>query len=109
MYMVLFLDSLVYGQIFTRILVLCDLTSVLYIQNFVPSLQIGNLKEKGSKPILTLKDKVPPFLALSKNTIMLLVVTDLLYIYIERLNIDVKTEIEWFDDLYLLRVSPQAP
>ncbi|KAB7496159.1 hypothetical protein Anas_11695 [Armadillidium nasatum] len=53
---------LVYGQIITRILVLCDLTSVLNIQNFVPSLQIGNLKEKGSKPILTLKDKVPPFL-----------------------------------------------
>ncbi|KAB7499398.1 hypothetical protein Anas_08513 [Armadillidium nasatum] len=50
---------LVYGQIITRISVLCDLTSVLYIQNFVPSLQIGNLKEKGSKLILTLKDKVP--------------------------------------------------
>ncbi|KAB7497000.1 hypothetical protein Anas_14682, partial [Armadillidium nasatum] len=30
---------LVYGQIITRISVLCDLTSVLYIQNFVPSLQ----------------------------------------------------------------------
>ncbi|KAB7499397.1 hypothetical protein Anas_08512 [Armadillidium nasatum] len=50
---------LVYGQIITRISVLCDLTSVLYIQNFVPLLQIGNLKEKGSKLILTLKDKVP--------------------------------------------------
>ncbi|KAB7504990.1 hypothetical protein Anas_06034 [Armadillidium nasatum] len=53
---------LVYGQIVTRISVLCDLTNILYIQNFVPSLQIGNLKEKGLKLILTLKDKVPPFL-----------------------------------------------
>ncbi|KAB7500526.1 hypothetical protein Anas_13393, partial [Armadillidium nasatum] len=52
---------LVYGQISTRISVLCDLTNLLYIQNFVPSLQIGNLKEKGLKLILTLKDKVPPF------------------------------------------------
>ncbi|KAB7503447.1 hypothetical protein Anas_12951 [Armadillidium nasatum] len=48
-------------KIVTRISVLCDFTNVLYIQNFIPSLQIGNLKEKGLKLILTLKDKVPPF------------------------------------------------
>ncbi|KAB7495573.1 hypothetical protein Anas_06232 [Armadillidium nasatum] len=41
--------------------VLCDLTNVLYSQNFIPSLQSGNLKEKGLKHSLHLKIRFPHF------------------------------------------------
>ncbi|KAB7508058.1 hypothetical protein Anas_00239, partial [Armadillidium nasatum] len=43
---ILTLDSFWYGQILTRIPVLCDFTSAFNIQNFVASVKIGNLKEK---------------------------------------------------------------